>query len=343
MFLAVVLALNLAFLSVESVGNTLPKKACFRFYGASMGLTALHAKKLFDQNRHQESAWMLARIGDTARHQQLMSELKYRLLNSEVSDFKRLHIEEWEGMTSEIYIVTFKDGLKAIFKPHPRHWKEKSQQGAALANPFSEKVASDFSEALEMNSVPLTVIRTFENMEGSLHAFIDFKVFEGYSYAEMQVPKLRSWFYETVYNFEARQTSVIKLFQYLVFNMDGNNGVMGNSGNVKSWLAAPRLDPNTLPGEASGKVALDFGASFQHETSPKGRWRPYNEADNEQFSLKGTKTFYLNLKHKLTEKKIQELMRPYFSKEIIKQAIQRRSNLLSSLEKRITEITDLTD
>lgn len=334
----------IALWSVSTLSTPMTKKACMRFYGLSLGLGAKHAKVLLDQNRHQEAAWMLVRMGETSQHKELMAQLEQSLQNSEISHFEKLNIPSHEGLTSEIYLVHFKDGLRAIFKPHSRFWTEKEQSSAFLANPYAEKVASDFSEVLEMHVVPRTVIRTIHGMEGSLHAFIDFNVHEGYTWAEMQKISLRSWYYETVYSFADRQSNVIKLFQYLVYNMDGTGDSMGgNSGNVKKWLSIPRLDPKTLPGEASGKVALDFGASFQEEGIARGRHRPYNMASKNDFSLKGTKSFYENLTTKLTEEKIRELMKDYFSNTAIEQVISRRAKILDSMEKRIDELTELSD
>lgn len=331
-----------ALVGVAAHAIPMTNKACIRFYGQLSGLEAKHAKVLFNQKRHQESAWMLARMGETARHQELMVELENRLQYSVVARFEKLEIPDHEGQTSELYLVHFKDGLRAIFKPHPRHWTEKSQSGAVLANPYAEKAASDFSEVLEMHAVPRTVIRTINKMEGSLHAFIDFGVHEEYTWAEMNSKPLRHWYFQTVHNFAERQSNVIKLFQYLVFNMDGTGNAMnGNSGNVKNWLSTPRLDPATLPGQASGKVALDFGAAFQEKASAKGRHEPYNLASRKEFSLKGAKSFYVNLKTKLTEDKIRELMKAYFSEVAIQEAIDRRTSLLESLENRIDELTEL--
>ncbi len=341
-YMNVKVALIIAFLvaGVISQSIALPKNACLRFYGEAAGLTPRHAKILFDSQRHQEAAWMLANIGETARHRQLVEEIQTRLTNSNVIEFQRLDIPAHEGETSEIYQVLLENGLKAIFKTHPRHWTTKSIVNAVLANPYSEKMASDFAEVMELNAVPLTVIRTINGMEGSLHAFVDFGVQYGYTLTEMQERKLGSRLYDGIDKPAVKQDRVIRLFQFLVYNMDGKNGTRGNTKNVKNWLAQPKLYPSARPGEASGLVALDFGAAFQNQYSAKGNHRPFNEANNDRFDLKGTMSFYLNLKNKLTANKIRKLMKGFFPNVVIQQTIDRRTYMLESFEKRINELSD---
>ena len=288
-------------------------------------LTIQDAKNLVDEVRWQEGAWLLRHIGEQKMADALEDQIAVNYEKMKIKSFEKMETTT----VSEVYLVTLTNGQKGIFKPHPRHWKEKSLVNAALANPDAEVMSYLFARELQLTLVPVTVKRVIEGMEGSLQAFVELKDLN-YTYNEMQIPDLRKEVFRQVYNPMDLQARLIGLLDYLIMNMDR----MGNK-NLR-WVMKPKLDPRAKPGQGSGLVAYDNGASFQNQNQAKGKFRPENPQSINVLGstfvdpkkIDNFHPFFEALKTRLNEKRIRQLMTGVFDEVVIKQTLERRQILL---------------
>lgn len=273
---------------------------------------------------------MLQKTGDFERAKKLENDIRVRLSTGNVRSIKKMAIPPSEGRISELYLVTLDSGLKAIFKPNPEFWTERSTHNAALANPVAETMASLFSTELNLGMTPITTLRTLNGMTGSLQAFVDFNIRHEYTWDE-----LRKYSHLLFNHVEAPMTiqkNTMKLFDYLIYNMDRN------PYNIKQWVASTQIVKTALPGEDSGLVLIDQAAAFQEQTTAQGRFRPTNPVNEFGFDVKDQRPFYENLKNRLTPERIRELMNGHFSKATIQETIARRADILSSLERKFSSL-----
>lgn len=322
---------ELLFNTTLSVAGEHTTHLCTNFYSNfPSGLSSRHAEKLFNQKRYQEAVWMLQKTGDFERAKKLENDIRVRLSTSKIRSIKKMVVPLWEGRISELYFVTLENGLKAIFKPNPEFWTERSTHNADLANPVAEMMASLFSTELNLGMTPITILRTINGMTGSLQAFVDFNIRHEYTWSELR--QHSHLLFDHVEAPMAIQKNTMRLFDYLIYNMDRN------PSNIKQWVAGSWVIKTARPGEDSGLVLIDQATAFQEQTIAQGRFRPTNPVNDFGFDIKDQHTFYENLKHRLTPQRIRELMNGHFSKTIIQETIARRANILSSLESKFSSL-----
>jgi hypothetical protein len=111
---------------------------------------------------------------------------------------------------TEVYIVQFQSGIKAVFKPAPMFWVvENKFKNMGLANPNHEEAASIMNQALGLSLVPLTIQRDVGQKHGSVQLFVN-----GDTLSKYQFKKL-----------SAKQKSLLKdlyVFDYIIQNADRN-------------------------------------------------------------------------------------------------------------------------
>lgn len=91
-----------------------------------------------------------------------------------ISIEKYLNIKLFPGH-SAVFVLFFKNDLKGVFKPN----RESSQT-------YSSVMAYRFSQFMEWNLIPPTVIRTIEGEKGSIQLFVDKKKFDKKSLSPIQ-------------------------------------------------------------------------------------------------------------------------------------------------------------
>lgn len=312
---------SIAAISCDAVFAELQTKSA-----PTQGLVAQDARQLVAQNRLQEAAWLLRQIGDFQRAADIETKIEQELLNSPIVSVMpffsgREHI-------SEAYIVTLKSGLRGFFKPAAEFWREKDSRNGILANPRAEVMAYTLNKELELNAVPVTVLRDVKNMKGSLQVFVDLKTQLDYSYNEFQDPVFRPKYFE-IYDEPLRlRQRALSFFDYLTYNTDRH------SGNLETWSMANRLDPRALPGQGFGLVAIDNGAAFQNQNIARGNHPPKSPWSLDVTNVKPFRRFFETLLEKLPPEKIQSLMQDHFEQEIIDQTIERRKFLLNFYKER---------
>ncbi len=84
-----------------------------------------------------------------------------RLLNSDIVSDSIIKIGEYSK--NQVYKVTLKNGVKAIWKPHREVW---------YSNYRTEVLAYELSALLEFNIVPATIVKDMNGVKGSLQLFI---------------------------------------------------------------------------------------------------------------------------------------------------------------------------
>lgn len=297
----------------ENTGLTgaLPSKA---------GLKLSDAKALYQHQRFQESAWLAKQIGENEVASRIEAEILTTLKTGE--DFKMEPMKEGPTESvSEVYLVTFANGHKAVFKPSAEFWKDKNKYHGVIANPKSDYMASRFARILEFDPVPLAVTRTLEGMEGSLQAYVNMDLGLNYTYTEMQ----NSAFRNMDYNYRElpikKKRNILKLFDYLIYNTDRHPR---NTGN---WISFQRYPKEIEPGQGSGLVAFDNSAAFQSYNAAKGNFPPLAPVTL-RLPFEEVAEFLQPLQQILTEEVIIREMTGFFADNVIQETLHRRQLIL---------------
>jgi len=200
-----------------------------------------------------------------------------------------------EGST-EVYIVTFASGLKAVFKPDPQYWVVSSKkENSYLSNSHAEAAAYTFARILGMNLVPATVLRSIDGKTGSLQVFVDGQIFvEGV--LGLNMPNGRSL---------TQQAVDLMAFDYLIRNSDRNE---------KNMLVAD----NQL-------WAIDNGSSFYPNAVR------FNKARLEDVPLDQVSPAFIANLFATTPSIIRNVLKDYPDKKAIEELIERRQILLDAL------------
>lgn len=292
-------------------------------------LTKNDAQNLISEKRFQEAAWLLQQIGERSLYKSLEQKIF-----AELSQGSIVKVEEFKADTniSEIYLVTFESGLKGLFKPDPKYWTKKNQINAPNANIHAEVMAYQFARELEVVQVPVTVLRTINNVQGSLQAFVDFKlppIGGGWEPKYDTQVNYKKQVQREIFAWTDAQRKDMEMFDFIIQNFDRH------VGNSQEWNFEGRYSPRLRFGAGFGRVLFDHGGAFQNRSYPTGHVRP--ELPQVIFDPKLHENFYQALQTRLTENKIRELMKDTFSEELTQQVLQQRQRTLNYLAEQMAK------
>jgi hypothetical protein len=282
-------------------------------------VTVHELASMIEKGRPQEAVWLLKNLGHKAEAAHYEDYVLQAMKSAEIESVVPFVTEYSDGKKnlSETYIVHFKNGWKAVFKPSPEFWTDGKTISAQTANPKAEEMAYRFDRELELNMVPMTVIREINGMTGSLQIFVTMS--EGKAPVELS---------QVIKRAQTRKldadNSLLPIFDYLIYNCDrhfNNQGI---------WYAdADQL--SRLKGEEGvGNVAYDSGASFQDQNNAKGGFPP---SIPKTFFNSSIESFMNKVTLNLTDEKIRAMMTGVFPEEVIVQTIRRRGSLLMRYQK----------
>ncbi len=239
--------------------------------------------KYKQEKKLQELLWTLEELGDKKSAQKVKAELKKTLERGEILEIKNLEIEGIpRGAQKEKYVVSFKDGTKALFKPDP---KVKD----FVANSDAEVSAYLLDQKLELNMVPMTVMRTINGQRGSLQYFVD--------NAKPAAHFVTLERYAQKFNSDYDPAPDLKVFDFIFGNQDRH---------LHNYLMIPLSNKH---GGGAKVVAIDSGLMFKHH--PKDYY--IAETGGKIPNIEGLipqKRVYYKLKQ-LSDNQIRALLKDY--------------------------------
>lgn len=200
--------------------------------------------------------------------------------------------------STEVYLVEFTSGVKALFKPNPQHWVVDSKKPfQLLSNSYAEVAAYQLARIYGLPEIPLTVLRNIDGKLGSLQLYVE---------GQMTSPETTQISPEI-----RRSLADLRSFDYIIRNSDR----VVDSDN-----------PNLI---FSGKLlwGIDHGSSFLPNTIPLRKIPQLKDLWLNQMSL----SFIANLRA-TTPAMIEQSLKPYIEQTTIAQVISRHQQLVQALQ-----------
>jgi hypothetical protein len=255
---------------------------------AALELDDYQFQKYFQQGQFLEASRRASTLHKTDLAQKLEEYVTKILTTDTVKGFPNyLH----EG-TTEVYLVTFNSGLKAIFKPDAKFWViDSKKENHYLSNSFAEVASYSLSQILGLHLVPVTVRRTIDGKTGSLQAFIKGEKTAGTKLLSSEILE--------------NDAVDLHIFDFLIRNSD-------------------RVEKNMLIGD-SYLWAIDNGSSFHLQktsaSSPKIK----------ELRLGHMSPSFLANLYATTPDIIRTILKEYPNKKAIEELILRREEILRNI------------
>jgi hypothetical protein len=246
-----------------------------------------------------EAARLADRLGYTSLTIQINRILEVILSNDSIKKKKEIK----EG-GSEVYLIEFSSGVKAIFKPEPQFWQnpQKMGYGEYLSNPDAEVMAYKLAKIWGLNFVPMTIYRAFNGQSGSLQAYVK----KGLPPSEDS-----AMYIQTIFE--------IFTFDYLIRNVDRNYNYDKINKNILNLI----FSGDTL-------WAIDHGNSLRTSVGSMLAGHSIKNIRLNELSLK----FMQNLEA-TTSQVLFELMKDYPDRDAVYEVIERHNQLIEKFSDQI--------